>query len=154
MARGAELARNDPGAFDASWKQVQPGDLATLVYTSGTTGHPKGVMDTHRAVLWMGESFRQLEGTPEVDAHIISYLPLAHAAERTSTHWIGILFGWTTWFCPDPTQVFAFAREVRPTRFAGVPRVLEKLRAAMERYQADLTQQVRDKDTKLRADNA
>jgi long-subunit acyl-CoA synthetase (AMP-forming) len=129
--RGADLARRDAGAFDASWKRVTPDDLATLIYTSGTTGPPKGVMDTHRAILWMGESYRRLE-IPKPDARVISYLPLAHAAERTASHWLGLLFGWTTSFCREPTEIPAVLRDVRPTRFAGVPRVWEKLHAGVQ----------------------
>jgi len=130
MARGAQLASKDDGAFDASWKAVKPDDLVTLVYTSGTTGPPKGVMDTHRALHWMIESYRRLE-TPPVEARAISYLPLAHAAERTVTHWAGILLGTQTYFCPDPTKLLEMLRDVRPTRFLGVPRVWEKLYAGI-----------------------
>ena len=121
LARGAELSALDPGAFDASWKAVQPDDLATLVYTSGTTGHPKGVMDTHRAVLWMGESFRRLEN-PTHEAHVISYLPLAHAAERTSTHWMGD--GWDG----PPTSV-PIPRRCSPSRAKCGPRASSACRA-------------------------
>lgn len=132
-ARGAQLAANERalGAFDASWKAVRPDDLATLVYTSGTTGPPKGVMDTHRALFWMFEAYVRLEHL-EPGGHVISYLPLAHAAERTGSHWLGLLHGWTTTFCPDPTKLLDMLREVRPTRFVGVPRVWEKLHAGIQ----------------------
>lgn len=128
--RGAQLAAKDEGAFDASWKAVQPDDLATLIYTSGTTGPPKGVMDTHRALLWMVEAYKRLEDLDH-EAHVISYLPLAHAAERAASHWIGVAQGWTTYFCPEPTKLLETMREVRPTRFVGVPRVWEKLHAGI-----------------------
>jgi long-subunit acyl-CoA synthetase (AMP-forming) len=130
-ARGAQLAAKDDSAFEASWRAVQPDDLATLIYTSGTTGPPKGVMDTHRALSWMFESYTRLED-PQVDGHVISYLPLAHAAERTGSHWLGLIHGWTTTFCPDPTKLLETLREVRPTRFVGVPRVWEKLHAGIQ----------------------
>ncbi|HEX8790076.1 MAG TPA: long-chain fatty acid--CoA ligase [Polyangiaceae bacterium] len=130
-ARGAKLAADDDGAFEASWRAVQPDDLATLVYTSGTTGPPKGVMDTHRALFWMFEAYARLEHL-EAGGHTISYLPLAHAAERTGSHWLGLVHGWTTTFCPDPTKLLEILREVRPTRFVGVPRVWEKLHAGIQ----------------------
>ena len=130
-ARGAQLAAKDGGAFDASWKAVQPEDVATLIYTSGTTGHPKGVMDTHRAVFWMFESFARHDPI-QPGAQVISYLPLAHAAERTGSHWLGVVHGFTTNFCPDPTKLLEMLREVRPTRFGSVPRVWEKLYAGIQ----------------------
>jgi len=130
-ARGAQLVAKDDGAFDASWKAVQPDDVATLIYTSGTTGHPKGVMDTHRAIFWMIESFDRLDPI-QPGAEVISYLPLAHAAERTGSHWLGVVHGFTTSFCPDPTKLLEMLREVRPTRFGSVPRVWEKLYAGIQ----------------------
>jgi long-chain acyl-CoA synthetase len=130
-ARGAQLAAKDDGSFDASWKAVQSEDVATLIYTSGTTGPPKGVMDTHRALLWMIESYNRLDGDLG-EANVISYLPLAHAAERTASHWFGLVHGSTTTFCPDPTKLLEMLREVRPTRFTGVPRVWEKLYAGIQ----------------------
>lgn len=130
LARGRGLAARDPGVFEASWRAVKPDDVATLIYTSGTTGPPKGVMDTHRALLWMCESYRRLD-TPRGESRLLSYLPLAHAAERTATHWFGVVQGGTTYFCPDPTKLVEVLREARPTRFVGVPRVWEKLMAGI-----------------------
>ena len=130
LAAGAAESARDPGAFDDSWKQVKPEDLLTLIYTSGTTGPPKAVMDTHRNIIWHFESIsRVYEFRP--DDHGLSYLPLAHAAGRTSAHWNPILFGGTVICCPDINQLLLFLIENRPTLFVGVPRVYEKLYAGM-----------------------
>jgi len=125
----AEHAR-DPEAFDRSWRAVEPDDLLTLIYTSGTTGPPKGVMDTHRIVIWTLESFARMKRL-DPSYNLISYLPLAHAAERFATHWNGIYSGSVVHFCPDITQLLPTMLEVRPSWFVGVPRVWEKLYAGI-----------------------
>ncbi len=123
----AEDAR-DSQAFDRGWRQVTTEDLATLVYTSGTTGPPKGVMDTQRQVLWMTEC----GFLPTRPGHRhISYLPFAHAYERYVGHWHAIRWANSVYMCPDPAQLFAYAAEVRPTGMTGVPRVWEKLYTAL-----------------------
>jgi long-chain acyl-CoA synthetase len=130
--RGRAEHRRDPAAFDAAWQQVGADDVATLVYTSGTTGPPKGVIETHATVLWAMECFSRLLPMGP-DDRMVSYLPLAHAAERLFTHWWGFYTGFGTWFCPDAAQLLAALREARPTCFLGVPRIWEKLYAALEK---------------------
>jgi long-chain acyl-CoA synthetase len=120
----------DSEAFERRWRRVKPEDLATLIYTSGTTGPPKGVMDTHRQVLWMTEIGHKFLPTPPGHRHI-SYLPFAHAFERYIGHWHAFRWASSVYLCPDPTQLFAYAAEVRPTGMIGVPRVWEKLHAAL-----------------------
>ena len=67
-----------------------PNDLATLVYTSGTTGRPKGVMLSHRNILWNAES--QLEMVPTYhDDTLLSFLPLSHAFERTLGYYLPMI---------------------------------------------------------------
>ncbi len=130
LARGRDAHAHDPHAFDALWKRVQPDDAATLIYTSGTTGHPKGVIDTHRAVLWDLTSLRRVIATGDGD-RMISYLPLAHAADRVLSHYQGIVSGHTIHFCPDVTQIVQTMLDVRPTFFGAVPRIWEKLHAGI-----------------------
>ncbi|MGE5180922.1 MAG: AMP-dependent synthetase/ligase, partial [Acidobacteriota bacterium] len=103
---------------------------ATLIYTSGTTGHPKGVIDTHRSVLWDLHSLRQVVATTDSD-RVISYLPLAHAADRILSHYASLVSGHTIHFCPDLTQIAATMVAVRPTFFGAVPRIWEKLHAGI-----------------------
>jgi long-chain acyl-CoA synthetase len=120
----------DPGAFDASWQRVRPEDIVSLIYTSGTTGAPKGVTYTHNKVLWTLESGRQLaEYTP--GERWISYLPLAHIAERFATHWGGIYNVGVNHLVPDPMQLLPALLDVRPHIFVGVPRVWEKFQTGI-----------------------
>ncbi|HET9623789.1 MAG TPA: long-chain fatty acid--CoA ligase [Kofleriaceae bacterium] len=129
-ARGREAHARDPHAFDGLWQGVQPDDTLTLIYTSGTTGPPKGVIDTHRNMLWVIHSVHRVAPTTEAD-RTISYLPLAHAADRFLIYYAGVISGHTTIFCAEVTQIMATVLEVRPTVFGGVPRIWEKLHAAI-----------------------
>jgi len=117
--------------FEAAWKAVQPDDVLTLIYTSGTTGPPKGVQITHENELSAGRSFDQIIQFPD-GARAVSYLPMAHIAERSCTHYLPIMFGFTVTCCPDARQVISYLPEVKPSWFFAVPRIFEKLKAAME----------------------
>ena len=130
LSRGATEDARDPDAFE-DWRKVTPDDLATLVYTSGTTGPPKGVMQTQRNICWMAESInRYLEGKAFRSRHL-SYLPFAHTFERFVGHHNAIHQQATVGFCPDPSQLVAYAVEIKPTALIGVPRVWEKLQAGV-----------------------
>lgn len=112
--------------LDALGRSISPGDLATLVYTSGTTGIPKGVMLSHGNLvsnLFYAEEYFHL-GPGQVG---ISFLPLSHVTAR---HLDYVLFhcGVTIAYCPSIPMMAEYLREVRPTIFVGVPRVYEKLR--------------------------
>jgi long-chain acyl-CoA synthetase len=131
VAAGREAAAAEPDAFETMWRQVKPDDLATLIYTSGTTGPPKGVMDSQRQVLWMAEATRRFIPL-EPGARHISYLPFAHAFERAVGHWNGIYQAGSIYFCTDPALLFATAAEIKPQLVIGVPRVWEKLNAALQ----------------------
>jgi len=123
--------RGDPSFdFDARWREVQPDDLLTLIYTSGTTGPPKGVQITHANYL---AELRAFDGIAEfAPGRVVSYFPMAHIAERVVSHYNAIAYGHTVTCCPDPRQVIAYLPEVRPTFFFAVPRIWEKLKAALE----------------------
>ena len=117
--------------FEAAWRAVEPEDTLTLIYTSGTTGPPKGVQLTHSNLLAAVQGFDQVIAFPS-DGRVVSWLPMAHIAERACSHYLPIMLGFTTTCCPDPRQVVAYLPEVRPTWFFAVPRIWEKLKAAME----------------------
>ena len=117
--------------FEAAWRAVEPGDFATLIYTSGTTGPPKGVQLTHANVMAAFNSFDEVLRLSS-DSRLVSWLPMAHIAERNATHYAPIAFGAGVTCCPDPRQVVAYLTEVRPHWFFAVPRVWEKLKAALE----------------------
>jgi long-subunit acyl-CoA synthetase (AMP-forming) len=117
--------------FEAAWRAVQPDDLLTLIYTSGTTGPPKGVQLTHGNLLTAMNLFDELLRL-SADGRLVSWLPMAHIAERNCTQYLPMTHGLTATCCPDPRQVVAYLVEVRPTWFFAVPRIWEKLKAAME----------------------
>jgi long-chain acyl-CoA synthetase len=136
IAAGHSEAARSPSLFENMWRQVGPEDLAALIYTSGTTGPPKGVMLTHHNVRYIAavgnRVFRRELEEEQAGARIVSYLPMAHALGRGMDHWRPMIQGGTVAFCPDPLQVFQVVVQVRPTTFAGVPRVWEKLQSALQ----------------------
>ena len=126
------IAKADDGFdFEAAWKAVDADDILTLIYTSGTTGDPKGVQLTHKNLLTAVKGYHGIIDFPE-EGSVVSWLPMAHIAERACSHYIPILLGFTTTSCPDPRQVVSYLPEVRPTWFFAVPRIWEKLKAAIE----------------------
>jgi long-subunit acyl-CoA synthetase (AMP-forming) len=117
--------------FDAAWRAVEPGDVLTLIYTSGTTGPPKGVELTHANMLAQCRAVGQVLPL-RAGARITSYLPSAHAADRWSSHYNQMVFGIQITTVADPRQIAAALPDVRPTIWGGVPRIFEKLVAALE----------------------
>jgi long-subunit acyl-CoA synthetase (AMP-forming) len=117
--------------FEAAWRSVQPDDLLTLIYTSGTTGPPKGVQLTHANLVAGIRGFDQVIAFPD-EGRVVSWLPMAHIAERACSHYLPMFVGFSTTCCPDPRQVVAYLPEVRPSWFFAVPRIWEKLKAAIE----------------------
>jgi long-chain acyl-CoA synthetase len=109
---------------------AHPHDLATLIYTSGTTGPPKGVELTHRNILTMTAELADLVGA-KAHHRAISYLPMAHIAERNATHYVPMAVGFSVVCCPTPSQVMQILPRVRPQIFFSPPRLWEKLRAAI-----------------------
>jgi long-chain acyl-CoA synthetase len=127
----ASLLAGAPVALAEAAARARPEDLATLVYTSGTTGPPKGAMTAHRNVRAVMESFRRALGLELAGARVVSYLPMAHALERDVSHYLHVLEGSEVSCCPDPAAIGAALVRERPQFFAAVPRVWEKLCAAM-----------------------
>ncbi len=103
-----------------------PDDLATIVYTSGTVGRPKGVMLSHRNILWNAYALmRRFSICP--DDGFISFLPLAHTFERTVGYYLPVMAGALITYARSPQQLVDDLPEVRPTILLVVPRVLEKI---------------------------
>jgi long-subunit acyl-CoA synthetase (AMP-forming) len=117
--------------FEAAWRAVEPDDVLTLIYTSGTTGPPKGVQIMHKNELTAGRSFDQIIQFPD-GASVVSYLPMAHIAERSCSQYLPIMFGFTVTDCPNAREVVGYLPDVRPSWFFSVPRIFEKLKAALE----------------------
>ncbi len=125
-----QLMASDPIDLAAAATICQPDDLATLIYTSGTTGPSKGVMLDHRNIVWTVESLRRSFGwelEKMAGMRVVSYLPMAHIAERAVSHYQALIAGLEITCCPDPTQIAVYAGEVRPQIMFGVPRVWEKI---------------------------
>jgi len=121
-APGAEMA--------ARIANIKPEDAGTLIYTSGTTGTPKAVELSHGALSHCIEVLR--ETTPQTPAdRCISYLPLAHIAEKMLTVHAFAAFGSQRYFARSVAELSQHLPEVRPTLFFGVPRVWEKLASAL-----------------------
>ena len=132
VRRWGDLLDHDPVDLDAAAAVARPEDLATIIYTSGTTGPPKGVMLDHDNVVWTVESL--LACWDEYDpffSRMVSYLPMAHIAERMVSHYQGIVGVFEVTSCPEPSQISSYFPAVRPEIVFGVPRVWEKLRAGV-----------------------
>jgi len=125
------LEPQDGFDFEAARQGVEPEDVVTLIYTSGTTGNPKGVQMTHANLLAAGRSLDEMIRFPE-GSRVVSYLPMAHIAERMCSHYLPMMLGFSTTTCPDPRQIGAYLAEVRPSWFFSVPRVWEKIKAGLE----------------------
>jgi long-chain acyl-CoA synthetase len=117
--------------FESSWRAIAPRDLLTLIYTSGTTGPPKGVQLTHANELAQCRGIEEI-AHPRTGGSIVSFLPHAHIADRGLSQYAQMVWGHTITCCPEVTQVFAHVADCHPTVFGAVPRVWEKLKAALE----------------------
>jgi long-chain acyl-CoA synthetase len=127
---GAGYDRAHPGAWDDLVEMSRPGDLAILVYTSGTTGPPKGAMLSHRNILFQ-LGFSDFLTTPREGDQQLSFLPLSHVAERTFTVFYPLASGATVNFAESIDTVPDNLREVAPTVFFAVPRIWEKFYSAV-----------------------
>jgi long-chain acyl-CoA synthetase len=131
LPRSALFERHEPADLEAAAARLTPDSLLTVIYTSGTTGPPKGVMLSHENILMTAQALMDMLDVDPVGFRAVSYLPMAHIAERMSTHYLGAMGGYEVTTCPDPGQVAAYAREVRPQMMFGVPRVWEKIHAGV-----------------------
>lgn len=104
----------------------EPTDLAALVYTSGTTGKPKGVMLTHRAILANVTGVLQ-NVCPEPEDVWFSFLPLSHTFERTTTYYTALGCGNRVAFNRNISLIQDDLKQIRPTVMMSVPRIYEKI---------------------------
>ena len=131
MELGRERLTADPGEIAARMAAIKPDDPLALLYTSGTTGNPKGVLLTHRNILFALETAGRV-GVVTRGVRWVSYLPLAHIAERMFSVYLPIRNAGHIHFCPDAARLVPVIGQVRPTAFFGVPRVWEKIRAGIQ----------------------
>lgn len=127
----SDLLQGDPVDAADAVAQSKPDDIVTLIYTSGTTGTPKGVMLDHRNIAAAAEATFTIVGEDARRLRGLSYLPMAHIAERMVSHY-GWLWQRNTVTCvPDPTALATYLAPVKPQTLFGPPRVFEKLRSAV-----------------------
>ncbi|WP_432922325.1 AMP-dependent synthetase/ligase [Microbispora sp. CA-135349] len=144
---GADALAAGPAAVDERWRAVTPGDTLTVLYTSGTTGAPKGVPLTHANVLFEIVTTQRMIDLP-MHGTQISYLTYAHIAERVLSLYLPLVKVNHVYFCTDMANLGATLGQVRPVLFFGVPRVWEKMTA---RLQALLAGQPPERQESVRA---
>ncbi|HZO44114.1 MAG TPA: AMP-binding protein [Methylomirabilota bacterium] len=135
---GIRYEAEHPGAFDRMIEIARPEDLAILVYTSGTTGPPKGAMLSHRNILFQIDYSDYVTAVREGDQQL-SFLPLCHIAERTVSVFNPLRTGATVNFAESIDTVPENIREVAPALFFAVPRIWEKFYSAVALRMRDAT---------------
>ena len=129
IQRGRDDAEQE-AVLEQRLQGLTPGHEATYVYTSGTTGPPKGVVQTHGNHLFMMESCGAITDLGEGDVNLL-FLPLAHSFARLES-FLGFYKGWTTAFAESIDALSQNMREVRPMLVISVPRVYEKVYASVQ----------------------
>ncbi|MDA0712679.1 MAG: AMP-binding protein, partial [bacterium] len=126
FAQVLEMGKNQPSAdLDERIKSIKVEDTATFIYTSGTTGAPKAVELSHKAVDWTVTSAVKLLKVRQEDT-LVSYLPLAHVAEKMFTIYAPLYSGMNIYFADSVENMPENLKTAQPTVFFGVPRVYEK----------------------------
>jgi len=123
--KGREHDAAHPGEWERRIELRQPEDLAILVYTSGTTGRPKGAMISHANIVLTCKAYQEAFPQDESDERM-AFLPLCHIAERVGGEYHSIYSGAVLNFVENPETVPENVREIAPTVFTAVPRVWEK----------------------------
>ena len=129
LARGLELLEDEPDWYLERLLELDPDEPAMIVYTSGTTGKPKGAKLSGRNALSGEELTAELGYSP--DDLILSYLPLCHVAEKIFSLFAPMLWGCVVHFGESIETIRQDLREVSPTIFLGVPRIWEKMYASV-----------------------
>lgn len=135
LERGDAYAAQTPDAeaqLDALIEDTSPDDVALMVYTSGTTGPPKGAMMTHRNIIYSTYNYARTVGADTRRIEAVGYLPLCHAAERCYAMAMLLCVGGTVSFAESIDTVNENVREIAPTFMVGVPRIWEKMKESFE----------------------
>lgn len=138
LEMGRQVVEKDPDLFEKRMAELTPKDLSVLVYTSGTTGPPKGAMLTHRNVTWMARAI--VTDNPVFDTdEVMSFLPLCHVFERLFSVFIHVTHGYTVNFIESLDTVTDNMKEISPTVGYAVPRIWEKYLSAVYIKMSDAT---------------
>jgi long-chain acyl-CoA synthetase len=114
----------------ARMSRIQPDDLCTIVYTSGTTGDPKGVELAHRNLVDISEAAIKVHPISDADS-TLSFLPYAHVFARINDIFVGMVYGGQAWVSRGADHLATELSEVQPTVMCSVPRMYEKMHAAV-----------------------
>ena len=136
LAEGDAARADLDAAVEARAQAVTPDSLSALIYTSGTTGEPKGVVMTHRALMANVHAVHDHVDVFETDVHL-SFLPLSHAFERTTGYGTVLSAGGQIVYAESTDTIVRDLPEVRPTILVSVPRLFEKVYAAVQKSVAE-----------------
>ncbi len=128
LVKGANINARDPSTWLSRANKAHRDDLAVLVYTSGTTGNPKGAMLTHRNLRAYLDTITSVIPATESD-HTVAFLPMAHVAERVVGHYGRLATGASVTFARSPESLMEDIALAKPDYFGGVPRIFEKIHA-------------------------
>jgi len=128
---GQRYAERYPSLLDERLASLDPEDVALFLYTSGTTGPPKGAMLTHHNLTWALETITRGHLPATDQDEVLSFLPLAHIAERSFSLTLAVYSGYVVNFAENLDTVPQNLREVRPTILFAVPRIWEKLNSGV-----------------------
>lgn len=131
LAQGRARMAADRALIEARIDAVKPSDTAVIVYTSGTTGLPKGAMLSHRGLIANARRMIARHGLDRRPLSMLAYLPLCHVAEREFSTVMQLVNGTTVSFAESIDTVLQDLREVAPNAFLGVPRIWEKLQSTI-----------------------
>ncbi len=131
LAKGLGLLKTDPGLFPRLSSQALPEDICTIVYTSGTTGPPKGAMLSHDNILSVIRMLGRVVPATDRDSYV-SFLPLSHVFERIGGFFNGIYVGVTIFLAESMDTLARNIQEAKPTILMTVPRLLEKVYATIQ----------------------
>jgi long-chain acyl-CoA synthetase len=135
---GKKLDQENPNLFDQLIEQGKGEDIAGIVYTSGTTGPPKGAMLSHEGYLWVGKQTCITGNFTERD-ETISFLPLCHVYEQVFALMVHLTVGHIVNFTESPDTIMKDLRDVSPTFFHAVPRIWEKIYSGIVLKMEDAT---------------
>src|SRR6185436_12361185 len=132
MALGESKEAEFGPAVDAALAAGRADDVAIIVYTSGTTGMPKGAMLSHRGMMHTSVQVISVLGLNAQNYSVLCYLPLCHVAERSFSTIMQLLTGCVVSFAESVDTVVVNLREIAPLGFLGVPRIWEKMQQSVQ----------------------